>query len=226
MRRSPTPCTRILTCSRSCSATVLRTGVAEGHRRCGRRQLGADPQAFPQQEQALRAHGRLHRQRVAVHGPLRSAGHDVGLETISAPDNAPYSTIRILTITDGGEESLGAIGRRIQGGPAAGARAADRERGPARAPSPSCAHSRPMAVLAGLSFIAPRRRHRLRRLRCTELIDTTRRSSRASSTVGSSRSAVGGVQRSPLYDEAPRNGPQHRFRWGVRRSRIHNPFPV
>lgn len=47
-------------------------------------------------------------------GPFDQLGMTSVLETISAPDNAPYSTIRILTITDGGEESLGAIGRRIK----------------------------------------------------------------------------------------------------------------
>ena len=86
-------------------------------------------------------------------GPFDQLGMTSVLETISAPDNAPYSTIRILTITDGGEESLGAIGRRIKEDLLQVLARRIANEAPHARPSPELRAQSAMAVLAGLSFM-------------------------------------------------------------------------
>jgi len=86
-------------------------------------------------------------------GPFGQLGMTSVLETISAPDNAPYSTIRVLTVTDGGEESLGAIGRRIKEDLLRVLARRIAKEAPHAAPSPDLRAQSAMAVLAGLSFM-------------------------------------------------------------------------
>ncbi|PMC61723.1 TetR/AcrR family transcriptional regulator [Corynebacterium xerosis] len=85
-------------------------------------------------------------------GPFDQLGMTSVLETISAPDNAPYSTIRVLTVTDG-EESLGAIGRRIKEDLLHVLARRIAKEAPHASPSPDLRAQSAMAVLAGLSFM-------------------------------------------------------------------------
>ena len=96
---------------------------------------------------------RLHGQCPALFRPPGQLGMTSVLETISAPDNAPYSTIRVLTVTDGGEESLGAIGHRIKEDLLRVLARRIAKEAPHAAPSPDLRAQSAMAVLAGLSFM-------------------------------------------------------------------------
>lgn len=86
-------------------------------------------------------------------GPFDQLGMTSTLETLGAPDDAPYSTIRILTITDGGEEALGAIGRRIKEDLLHVLARRIAKEAPHPNPSPELRAQSAMAVLAGLSFM-------------------------------------------------------------------------
>lgn len=86
-------------------------------------------------------------------GPFDQLGRTAILETLTAPAAAAYSTIRVLTVTDGGEETLDAIGARIKQDLLSVLARRVAGEAPHPAPSPELRAQSAMALLVGLSFM-------------------------------------------------------------------------
>lgn len=86
-------------------------------------------------------------------GPFEQLGRTSITETLTAPDTSPHSTIRVLSVTDGGEGSLNAIGERIKSDLLTVLARRIATEAPHPQPSPELRAQSAMALLAGLSFM-------------------------------------------------------------------------
>lgn len=86
-------------------------------------------------------------------GAFEDLGRTSITETLTAPDTSPHSTIRVLSVTDGGEGSLNAIGERVKSDLLTVLARRIATEAPHPLPSPELRAQSAMALLAGLSFM-------------------------------------------------------------------------
>ncbi|QMV86128.1 TetR/AcrR family transcriptional regulator [Corynebacterium hindlerae] len=86
-------------------------------------------------------------------GPFDQLGKTSIAETLTAPTTAHYSIIRTMTVTDGSERHLGAIGERIKRDILEVLEARIRAEAPYPEPDPRLRAQAAMALLTGLSLM-------------------------------------------------------------------------
>ncbi|MDO4685999.1 MAG: TetR family transcriptional regulator [Corynebacterium sp.] len=86
-------------------------------------------------------------------GPFQSLGETSIKETLTAPVTASYSMIRTLSITDGSEGSLSAIGKRIKEDILQVLTSRIREEAPFPHPSPELRAQAAVSLLTGVSLM-------------------------------------------------------------------------
>ncbi|MEJ6012762.1 TetR/AcrR family transcriptional regulator [Corynebacterium sp. H127] len=86
-------------------------------------------------------------------GPFEQLGQTSIHETLTAPTTAHYSIIRTMTVTDGSEKSLSAIGERIKRDILSVLEKRIREEAPHAQPAPQLRAQAAMALLTGLSLM-------------------------------------------------------------------------
>lgn len=86
-------------------------------------------------------------------GSFEELGRTSIMETLSAPTTAPYSIIRTMTVTDGSDTSLSAIGETIKRDILSVLEKRIREEAPFPQPDPKLRAQAAMALLTGLSLM-------------------------------------------------------------------------
>ncbi|AKK02291.1 TetR/AcrR family transcriptional regulator [Corynebacterium epidermidicanis] len=86
-------------------------------------------------------------------GPFEQLGITAATETLTAPTTASYSIIRTMTITDGSERSLNAIGARIKRDILNVLATRIEQEAPLPYPAPELRAQAAMALLTGLSLM-------------------------------------------------------------------------
>ncbi|APT92660.1 transcriptional regulator [Corynebacterium phocae] len=86
-------------------------------------------------------------------GPFATLGQTAVIETLTAPENAPYSMARTITVTAGDPESLSAIGRRIKSDLLMVLEGRITREAPGASPAPPLRAQQALALLIGLSVM-------------------------------------------------------------------------
>lgn len=86
-------------------------------------------------------------------GPFPELGRTAVIETLTAPHHAPYSMARTISVANGDQNSLNAIGKRIKSDLLQVLAARIRDEAPYPTPSPELRAQSAVALLMGLSFM-------------------------------------------------------------------------
>lgn len=86
-------------------------------------------------------------------GPFERLGETAVKETLTAPTNAPYSMARTISVANGDNASLNAIGKRIKSDLLQVLAERIRNEAPHPSPSPELRAQSALALLMGLSFM-------------------------------------------------------------------------
>ncbi len=86
-------------------------------------------------------------------GPYEELGRTAVIETLAAPENAPYSMARTISVAAGTTDNLNAIGKRIKSDLLQVLAGRIRDEAPHCSPSPELRAQSALALLMGLSFM-------------------------------------------------------------------------